>query len=102
MSEYVKIRKQILIDIADVIRAHKRTNKLYKPSEFSALIKKLFVLPSGEAKSTIGNLNFKNRCIGILPTIYAATAISTITGMSFVSTVEGSIVEETETTTIEE
>lgn len=98
MSDYVKIRKQILVDIADAIRLQKETTKLYKPTEFANVIRKLLCLPSAEAVSTISNWGFEGDCIGILPTIYKATATSTITGMTFASTVSGILVEENEIT----
>jgi hypothetical protein len=96
MAEYVIVEKSELTAVADAIRMHSGTDKLYKLAELPMVIKKLFVLPSGEVISTISNCNFKNSCIGTLPTIYTATATSIINGMSFTNSVEGCLVDETE------
>ena len=97
MSEYVKIRKQILVDIADAIRLQKETTKLYAPTELAGVIKKLLCLPSAEAVSTISNLRLSNSSFGTLPVVYKATASSRITGVAFASTVSGVLVDETVT-----
>lgn len=97
MSEYVKIRKQILVDIADAIRLQKETTKLYAPTELAGVIKNLLCLPSAEAVSTISNLSMTNYSFGTLPTIYKAIATSTTTGLSFTSTANSILVEGTGT-----
>ena len=94
MSEYVKIRKKILTDIADAIRDHKDTSKLYNPSEFAMLISSLFTLPSAMGKSTIESGSFEANCIGELCVIHAASAMSIIAGSSFISNAQGCLVEE--------
>ena len=61
MAEYVKIDKQILKDVADAIREHKKTSNLFKPIDFAEIInnkddKKVDIsfIPSTALEPTIG------------------------------------------------
>lgn len=79
MSEYVKIRKQILIDIADAIRLQKETTKEYKPNEFAGVIRKFLCLPAAEAIG--GSLTIPHigaLADGALPDVQRTTAESSL------------------------
>ena len=96
MSEYVKIKKQILKDIADAIRLQKNTNKTYSPLEFSELISKLYVLPSSEAEvilkfQFLGEVN----SYGSLPDFQASSAfvLENMSRPSFITEAMGIVVE---------
>ena len=96
MSEYVKIKKQILKDIADAIRLQKNTNKAYSPLEFSELISKLYVLPSSEAEvilkvQFLGEVN----SYGSLPDVQASSAfvLESMSRPSFITEAMGIVVE---------
>lgn len=93
MDEYVKIRKQILTDVADAIRLQKETTRTYNPADFARIIKAMLVLPSGEANSTISGLSFDSTAVAVLPTVHKATATSTISGMAFTSSASAVLTE---------
>ena len=94
MSEYVKIRKQILKDIADVIRIQKNTDRLFKPTEFASIIEKFFTLPADETKSTFFNWYFENYSSGYLPEIQSSFATTTLSGITLFSTIKETVENE--------
>lgn len=80
MAEYVKIRKQILTDIADALRFQKNSTKLYNVADIAPIMRAVAVLPSGEASATLNmdNLELVSAASGIIPTVYKGTASSTL------------------------
>lgn len=85
------IAASILDDIVHAIQLQRKNDKKLKPEEIAGVIRKMLVLPSGEAESTLSGLRFTTAAVGGLPTVYQSYATSTITGLSFETSASGEL-----------